>query len=256
MNDDELQESEAPGRSAQKMTEQQADRLLRTACNFQGMAIQAREKCRDEFRLAEREDDNTLRILVDGQIAALVPTLSNPIPNVNPSLSYQVGLVTSYTRTHFLVTDLILNGDLIEAVTLIRKQLESLARLHELDHKPLDRLQGVTPNVGMFFRHGGGAIYGHLSEVAHFSRPRVSELMHVIQDGERTGPSLYPTFTEYSFACLDMHHFVSIYFLVWITEKLKELYPGIDVRESLTLLKQTIVFAKSIGVIRFPDREE
>jgi hypothetical protein len=256
MNDDEMHEPPPTKRSAQNLTEQQADQLLRTACNFQGRAIQAREKCREEFRRAEREDDNTLRILVDGQIAALEAILSNPIPNVNPSLSYQIGLVTSYTRTHFLVTDLILNGDLIEAVTLIRKQLESLARLHELDHKPLDRLQGVTPNVGMFFRHGGGAIYGHLSEVAHFSRPRVSELMHVIQDGERTGPSLHPAFTEHSFACLDLHHFVAIYFLVWITEKLKEWYSTIDVQDALTLLMQTIVFAKSIGVIKFPDQDK
>jgi hypothetical protein len=42
-------------------------------------------------------------------------------------------LVTSYVRTHFIVTDLILNGDLVEAVTLIRKQLESVARLNELE---------------------------------------------------------------------------------------------------------------------------
>jgi hypothetical protein len=154
------------------------------------------------------------------------------------------------------VTDLILNGDLIEAVTLIRKQLESLARLHELDHKPLNKLQGETPNVGMFFRHGGGEMYGRLSEVAHFSKPRVSELMHVIQDGERIGPSLHPVFTEHSFACLDMHHFVAIYFLVWVTEKLNEWYPATDREEALAILMQTIVFAKRIGVIRFPDQEK
>jgi hypothetical protein len=97
-------------------------------------------------------------------------------------------------------------------VTLIRKQLESLARLHELDQKPLEKVEGRTPNVGMFFRHGGGEMYGQLSEVAHFSKPRVAELMHVFQDGTRIGPSLHPVFTEYSFACLDMHHCCDLFF--------------------------------------------
>jgi hypothetical protein len=242
--------------SGYKLTRDQAELLLEAACNFQGRGIQAREECREMFRRKEREDDNTLRILVDGQIAALETVLSKPIQNVDKALSYQIGLVTSYTRTHFLVTDFILNGDLIEAITLIRKQLESLARLHELDHRPLDKLQGVTPNVGMFFRHGGGEMYGRLSEVAHFSKPRVSELMHVIQDGERIGPSLHPVFSEHSFACLDMHHFVAIYFLVWIVDKLKEWYPATDGRETLAILMQTIVFAKAIGVIRFAEGDK
>lgn len=235
-----------------KLTTAQSERLLRDACDFQGRSLQARERCREQFKQAEREEDNVLRIMVDGQVASLESTLSRQIAKVDPSISYQIGVVTSYVRSHFVITDLILNGDLVEAVTLIRKQLESLARLHELDHKPLDKLQGRTPNVGIFFRHGGGEMYGHLSEVAHFSKPRVSDLMHVLQEGERTGPSVHPAFTEHSFACLDMHHFVAIYFLAWITEKIAQWYPGTDVSESLALLYLTIAFAKQIDVIRFP----
>ncbi|SRR6266403_2309289 len=98
----------------------------------------------------------------------------------------------------------------------------------------------------------GGETYGRLSEVAHFSKPRVSELMHVIQDGERIGPSLHPVFTEHSFACLDMHHFVAIYFLAWITEKGPEWYPEADFKENQTLLYLTIASAKQSGVIHFP----
>ncbi len=137
----------------------------------------ARDKCREDFRDAEREEDNTLRIMVDGLVASLQDKLSQPIEKVDSGISCQIGLVTSYVRTHFIVTDLILNGDLVEAVTLIRKQLESVARLNELDQRPLHKLEGKTPNIRMFFEHGGGEMYGHLSEVAHFSKPRVSELM-------------------------------------------------------------------------------
>jgi len=199
--------------------------LLAAACNFQGRGMAARDKCREDFRDAEREEDNTLRIMVDGLVASLQDKLSQPIEKVDSGISYQIGLVTSYVRTHFIVTDLILNGDLVEAVTLIRKQLESVARLNELDQRP----------------------------VAHFSKPRVSELMHVIQDGDRMGPSLYPAFTVHSFACLDMHHFVAIYFLAWITEKMSEWYPQVDHQEARMMVGLTIAYAKRVDVIRFPD---
>ncbi len=78
--------------------------------------------------------------------------------------------------------------------------------------------------------------------------------MRVIQDGERIGPSLLPVFTEYSFACLDMHHFVAIYFLGWITEKLSEWYPDADYETERRLLYMTVAYAEKIDVIRFPDR--
>jgi hypothetical protein len=152
-----------------------------------------------------------------------------------------------------VVTDLILNGDLIEATTLIRKQLESVARLHELDSKPIARLVGEVPNVGLLFRHGGGSMYGTLSEVAHFSKPRVAELMRIIQNGERTGPNLHPVFTEHSFACLDMHHFIAIHFLAWITEKIVEWYADSDYIENQALLYRTVALARRIDVIRFPE---
>jgi hypothetical protein len=234
-------------------TKEQIEALLAAACNFQGRGMAAREKCREDFRNAEREEDNTLRVMVDGLVASLQDKLSQPIERVDSGISYQIGLVTSYVRTHFIVTDLILNGDLVEAVTLIRKQLESVARLNELDQRPLHKLEGKTPNIGMFFKHGGGEMYGHLSEVAHFSKTRVSELMHVIQDGDRIGPSLYPAFTEHSFACLDMHHFVAIYFLAWITEKMPEWYPSVDHQEARMMVGLTIAYAKKVDVIRFPD---
>ncbi len=85
------------------ITAEQVERLLQAACDFQGQGVFAREKCRDDFRRAEREEDNNLRILVDGQMAALVPKLATPIAKVDPALSYQIGLVTSYVRTHFVV---------------------------------------------------------------------------------------------------------------------------------------------------------
>jgi hypothetical protein len=71
------------------LTSEQAGSLVQAACDFQANAIQARETCREKFRRAESEQDNTLRILVDGQIAALQTQISIPISNVDPALSYK-----------------------------------------------------------------------------------------------------------------------------------------------------------------------
>jgi hypothetical protein len=43
-------------------TREQIEGVLAAACNFQGQGVAAREKCREDFRDAEREKDNTLRM--------------------------------------------------------------------------------------------------------------------------------------------------------------------------------------------------
>ena len=146
-------------------------RMLRVTSEFQGQSMEAREKAREEFRDQEREDDNVMRILIDGQMAGVIEKMMYPILIVDEALSYQLSVSASFMRTHFIISDLIMGGDLIEAITLIRKQLESLARLNEIDSAPLEKLYGRTPNISSVLKAGRGQIYGQLSEVAHFSKP-------------------------------------------------------------------------------------
>ncbi len=83
----------------------------------------------------------------------------------------------------------ILDGDLIEAYTLIRKQLEKLTRLNELDNRPIEKLLNKTPNIINLFGEAGKELYSELSEVAHFGHSRVSEFISFeTKDGKR-GPS-------------------------------------------------------------------
>ena len=223
--------------------------LLAATCNFQARGEHARNLCREKFKSAELDIDSGLRILVDGQIAGLQDWMSEPVLSLSPEVSYQIGLCASFVRSHFIINDLILTGDVIEATTLVRKQLESLARLNELDQRPLVKLQGRTPNISSVFAHGEGGMYGTLSEIAHFSTPRVSELLHVVSEGKRVGPSLDPVFTEHCFACFDMHHFVCVYFLGWIVPKLVEWYPLKNNTREESLFLRTLMFAESAGVI-------
>jgi hypothetical protein len=149
---------------------------------------------------------------------------------------------------------MILNGDLIEAFTLIRKQLEALTRLHEIDDKPLLKLLKKTPNVINLFGEGGKKLYPTLSEIVHSATPRVGELLTIetFDDG-RTGPSLHPAYNVDALACYDIHAYVSIYFVFWFIEFLKKIYgdtykSDIDEKTFYTMIK----IAEESGIIQLP----
>jgi hypothetical protein len=237
------------------MPSEQAGKLLRAACEFQGKSLAARESCRKQFRQIEQNEDNIFRILVDGQLGLMAEKMASKVDSTTPAISYQIGISASFIRTHFLVAEFILNGDLVEAIVLIRKQLESLARLHELDSKPLQKLTGKVPNIQNSLKAGTRQMYEELSEVAHFSTPRVTTLLHVAERGELIGPSLLPAHTELGKACIDMEHFVVVYFIAWMIEKLPEWYPGYDNSNDRELLGDTIVLALKSGVLHQPEED-
>lgn len=232
------------------ITKKQAQTLLKAACSFQANTATARESARNKYRQEESNEENILRIRVDGLIAHLAAELSNKIKEVDEKISYQISLSSSFIRTHFLITDCILNSDLIEALVLTRKQLESLARLHEIEHTSLDKLLKRVPNISNVLKGASGKIYGDLSEVSHFSTPRVADLLHIVSDGEMNGPSIYPHYTTYSHACFDANYFITIYFLVWLLEKLKVWYPASNFDEQVKILNETMLIAIDCGVLK------
>lgn len=201
------------------------EELLRVACDFQADATLAREATKEEYRKKEPDGHNTFRITLDGLIVRVSAQLANKIETPTEKISYQIGLAISFIRTHFLINDMIMYGDLIEAFTLIRKNFESVTRLHEIDNNPLQKLLKKTPNVINIFKEGGKQLYPTLSEIAHFGTPRVAGLLTVSshEDG-RVGPSLHPAYNVDALACYDRHAFVSIYFVFWLMQFLKSVY--------------------------------
>ena len=153
------------------------DELIRGACDFQADLIRARTKTQETYRAKEPVKHNSFRITLDGLIVRTSQVLSKKIENTDEKISYQISLVISFVRTHFIINDMIMEGDLIEAFTLIRKNFESLTRLHEIDSNPLLKLLKKTPNVINFFKEGGKKLYPTLSEIAHFGTPGVGELL-------------------------------------------------------------------------------
>ncbi len=237
-----------------KITKEIIEDLMENACSYQGKCLEEREKVRELYKKKEKEGENTLRMFIDGLMAKIAQEqASRKIDNTNEKISYQIGLSTSFVRTHYLINDLFMQGDLIEALTLIRKQFESLTRLHEIDSKPLLKLHKKTPNVCNIFKKAGKQIYPRLSEVAHFGTSQVSEFLKVVEDGDLLGPSLIPAYHDYSLACFDLNCFMAIHFLFWFLDKQKGFHDDFKGEVEQEILRQITHLAYELGVLRLPE---
>jgi hypothetical protein len=205
--------------------EKNTEELFKGLIKFQTDSQKGREVTRDKYRKEEPKLHNDFRITIDGLLGRMSNQLLQTFDNPTEKKSYQLSLVASFLRTHFLINDLIINGDLIEAVTLVRKQLEMLTRMHEIDEKPILKLLKKTPNVMNIFGPAGKNIYPTLSEIAHFATPRVGDLIkfHSKTDN-RSGPGLVPFYNEDAINYYNQHAYVSIYFCFWFIEFLKTIY--------------------------------
>ncbi len=230
--------------------------LIKNACDFKAMSDEAREIAREKFRKEEREVENTIRISIDGLIASLIKETENKIDIVDKKISFKLTLISSYVRTHFIINDFLLNGDLVEASILMRKQLEAVVRLNELDSKSLEKLLGRTPNVGNILNKESGEIYGLLSGIAHSSSHRIGELLSVVEDGEKVGVSNLPTYSVHAHAGWDLNTFISFYFLFHLLKCVEDWYPQKDFSKYSDFLFSTFVIAVKNGTINIPEKEK
>lgn len=113
---------------------------------------------------------------------------------------YKLSLLLSFMRTNYTVSKLILRSEVIDAYTLLRKQLELIARFTELDKSSKESLkkQNNTPNIKE--TPGMGPYYGFMSNIAHSTAYK--ELGDVFayekQIDGKLGLSMQPQFTEYT----------------------------------------------------------
>ena len=209
------------------------EKISKIAIDFQGLSKQARLKAAEEYKENESDGLFAIRVALDGQIARMTLRFKEQIENSNEKVSYQLDLSASFLRTHFVINDLILSGDIIEALTLIRKQIENLTRLIEIDDKPLAKLSRKTPNVINILKKTGKKLYQELSEIAHFGSPRVGALIKIKNENEsKCGPSVLPMFSDTLFEVYKQHSFISIYFAFWIIGFLNSVYNDKYAKES------------------------
>lgn len=175
---------------------------------------------RDAFRgvavreFAEADPGALERIgLASEIVASLTLSLSGCDLTQVPNGRYVGDLAVSFCRTHFVVVEHVLQVELIEAKTLLRKQIELLARLREISkgvHSP------QVPNV----KHLPDRIrklYGDYSGTAHSSNPDHLILLGRITEGGNLYTPLYPVFD--SNACVALQHvcLISLEFCDYLT---------------------------------------
>lgn len=139
---------------------------------------------------------------------------------------YTARLVVSFTRTHFSIVKFAEESHLVEGATLLRKQMEVVARLIELDDpaKDLDQLKKKTPNMSALKSKFRGA-YGAYSEIAHSSVPERLDLLGFGEDSQ--GPtrgylSAYPKFSRNSYVLLHNAAHVFLEFGNWLNNYNKQ----------------------------------
>jgi dsDNA-specific endonuclease/ATPase MutS2 len=90
---------------------------------------------------------------------------------------YLADLMVSFCRSHFIASDLILGGELVEAAVIVRKQMELLARLNELSAGlDIDKLVRRTPNI-KHLKTSLNRLYSEYSEISHSASPKVMQIL-------------------------------------------------------------------------------
>ena len=109
---------------------------------------------------------------------------------------YRLKLIVSFIRTHYVISDLVKYSENIEAVVLLRKQLELLCRFKELEKQPSVSLHGKTPNIKHI--ENCGVLYGVLSEISHSSKEETLSLLGEYVSDDAVSYSLLPVFTKHT----------------------------------------------------------
>lgn len=152
--------------------------------------ILARVNARQEFF----EKNPLYKPIVDA-VRTVLPNVVIAIEHECRLINYTKSLLASFVRTAFVSIDLIESSELIEATALNRKQIELLARLHELDSKSYESLSGKTPNVKHLLSKVKN-LYSIYSESAHSATYAAHSLLGFYEGRERKHSLLFPEFTE------------------------------------------------------------
>lgn len=150
---------------------------------------------------------------MDETIAAVVDTLSGVRFDHVRDGSHYVDLIIGFVRTHLEVIDAARSSEILDGATLLRKQLESQARLWELQDKPHEELSGKTPQL-KHIRSAAARMYGPLSEMAHSSTSRHFQFLGMDKTAGWT--SFYPKFTINSFVLANNSSVLLGEFLLWL----------------------------------------
>lgn len=177
---------------------------------------------RDHFRklaqhdfLKFNDEANLLVASINELVASLTLFVSGKSFREIDNGLYLADLIVSFCRSHFIASDLLLGGELVEGAVIVRKQIELLARLNEITSGlDIDRLIRRTPNI-KHLKTGLNRLYSEYSEISHSASPKVMELLGRKDYDNGVFTPLYPEFQENSY--VSMQHLVisALEYYVW-----------------------------------------
>ena len=174
-----------------------------------------------------REDYPECEIIVNKMVDffTLITEKMDSVEIADEKQQYKLLLVVSFMRTHYVVSELIIYSEIIEASTLMRKQLELIARLKEIEVSELEKIENKVPQA----KHVPWMkeYYGLLSQVAHNASLDSLDLLGYNMEGENHKRFyVQPTYTENTIEAFNMNIGLFMVFALEVISILKVLIPS------------------------------
>lgn len=194
--------------------------------------------------------------IMDSFLSLLVLKIKDIQIDISDSAkTYKIKLIVSFIRTHYVINNLICNGENIEAVTLIRKQLELLARYKEIETNSVDSLIGKTPNIK--FVENSGRLYSVLSEIAHSSKEDTLSLLGIQEvEDKKIGFHMFPIYTEDLITTVSNHINIFCRFSSEMLVFLKDIIPDWNGEEEMKILDTLVGVGKESDIPFFESWDE
>ena len=200
---------------------------------------------RDHFRklaqhdfLSFNEHSNLLIASINELVASMTLFVSGKSFREIENGLYIADLMVSFCRSHFIASDLILGGELVDAAVIVRKQMELLARVNELSAGlDVEKLVKRTPNI-KHLKTGLNRLYSEYSEISHSASPKAMQLLGRKELKEGTFTPVYPEFQENAYVSMQHLVMTSLEYYVWCANFLIDNFPEYDITYDSVLFKK------------------
>ncbi|WP_346883977.1 hypothetical protein [uncultured Algibacter sp.] len=217
--------------------------------NYTKSVLNARKFSREKI---EKEYPKTLEILdlMDKYFTSLINRFQN-ISGTGEVDNYKFALTVSFIRTQLIISEHIINSELIEVSVLERKQIELIARFSEIDKKisnkeSIQRLIGKTPNIGNGnLSDNLKGMYGMFSEITHSSKTEPFALLVEKHSPDTIGYSVLPEYdSKNTTVALNNHIQVFFDFVIYMFSFQKEIMPNYDDNNDMELIDNLLKVGK------------
>ena len=214
-----------------------------------------REQLIDARQYAEKriiEDYPDVKVIMDKTIDffTIITNKMNGVELVDEKEQYKLLLIVSFMRTHYVINELIMSSEIIEAATLMRKQLELLARLKEIDVGELEKLDKKVPQM----KHVPWLkeYYGLWSQVAHNASFNSLDLLGYNMDDEAHKRFyVQPTYTENTIETLNMNLSLFMMFGLIVIDFMGTVFSGYKADEEIQFLLSLNEYGRKTNIPYF-----